>query len=60
MDEVLTVKEIIDYLRCDKMTVYKLIREQKIKAVNIGNENRPVYRILKEDFARFLNKGGVL
>lgn len=56
MGEVLIVKEIIDYLRCDKMTAYKLIREGQIKAVNIGNKNRPKYRILKEDFDKFLNR----
>lgn len=53
--ELLTPKEIIKILRCDKMTAYKLIREGKIKAINIGTEKRPRYRILKSEFEKFLN-----
>ncbi|QVK19283.1 helix-turn-helix domain-containing protein [Mycoplasmatota bacterium] len=55
MNEVLTVKEIVEYLRCDIMTVYKLIHEGRIKTVNIGTEKKPKYRILKEWFESFLN-----
>jgi len=55
MSDVLTVKDIINHLRIDKMTAYKLIKDGKIKALNIGNENRPKYRILKEDYETFLN-----
>ena len=52
--EILEVKDIINHLKIDKMTAYRLIHDGKIKAVNIGTEQRPKYRILKDDYEKFL------
>ena len=57
MLELLTVKDIVNHLKIDKMTAYRLIKDGQIKAVNIGTEKRPKYRILKTDYENFL-KGG--
>ena len=52
--ELLTVKDIINHLKIDKMTAYRLIKDGQIKAVNIGTEKRPKYRILKTEYEKFL------
>ena len=52
--EILSVKDIINHLKIDKMTAYRLIKDKQIKAVNIGTEKRPKYRILKDDYDNFL------
>ena len=54
MLELITVKDIINHLKIDKMTAYRLIKDKQIKAVNIGTEKRPKYRILKDDYEKFL------
>lgn len=57
MLELLTVKDIINHLKIDKMTAYRLIKDGQIKAVNIGTKKRPKYRILKEEYEKFLRGG---
>jgi excisionase family DNA binding protein len=55
--ELITVQDIIEHLKINKMTAYRLIRDGQIKAVNIGTEKRPKYRILKDDYEKFLQGG---
>mgnify|MGYP001023979526 CR=1 FL=1 len=57
MLELITVQDIIEHLKINKMTAYRLIRDGQIKAVNIGTEKRPKYRILKDDYEKFLQGG---
>ncbi len=56
MSEILLVKEVMDMLYVSKPTIYKMIREGKIRAINLGTVNRPQYRIrrneLFEDIAK--------
>ena len=47
---ILKVTEVADYLRISKYQVYRLIKEGKLKAINIANGSiRPHFRIKKED-----------
>ena len=39
-NNILTVKEVAEYLRIGQRSVYKLIREQKIPAIRILNKWR--------------------
>jgi excisionase family DNA binding protein len=39
-NEILTVKEVAEYLRIGQRSVYKLIRERKIPAIRILNKWR--------------------
>lgn len=48
--EVMTVKELCDYLRLTKMTVLKLLNEGQIPARKVGGS----WRILKSEIEKFL------
>lgn len=50
--DILTVKELMDYLAVGKNTAYKLLREKKIKAARIGR----IYKIPKENVDEFLRE----
>lgn len=47
---LLTVEEVAKILRCDKTTVYGLLKTDKIKARRIGRH----YRITQQALAEFL------
>ena len=38
MEAPMTVKELSEYLRVDKMTIYKMLKEEKIPASRIGHQ----------------------
>jgi excisionase family DNA binding protein len=40
MQRLLTIKEVADYLRLSKVTVYKMTRQGKIPASKIGKQWR--------------------
>ena len=40
LDDVLTLKELSDYLKIPESTIYKLVREGKIPAHKIGRQWR--------------------
>jgi excisionase family DNA binding protein len=40
MQRLMTIKEVADYLRLSKVTVYKMTREGKIPASKIGKQWR--------------------
>jgi len=46
----LTVQEVAEMLKVNKMTIYRYIKAGKIEAYKIGKD----FRIQKEEFDRFL------
>lgn len=40
MQKLMTIKELADYLRLSKVTVYKMTRQGKIPALKIGKQWR--------------------
>ena len=40
MQKLMTIKEVADYLRLSKVTVYKMTRQGKIPALKIGKQWR--------------------
>lgn len=50
MQDVYTIKEVAELLKCSQGSVYKLIRNKEIKAKKIGH-----LKILKNDLDFFLN-----
>jgi len=50
LPEILTPQEVADYLRVDKETVYRMIRDGRLVALRMGRG----YRINKGDFEAFL------
>lgn len=54
--EILTVSEIADELRISPMSVYRLIADGHLKAVNAGVRRRVVSR---EELDAFIRAGGV-
>ncbi len=49
-EEVLTTKEVTEYLKISKKTIYKLIEEGRIKTTKAGRD----YRFLKSELDKFL------
>ncbi len=41
----MTVKELSDYLKLDRMTIYKMLKEETIPASRIGHQ----WRFFRED-----------
>lgn len=52
-EEVLTSNEAIKYLKTSKVSLFRLVREGRIKANKIGRN----YRFLKEELDKFLRGG---
>jgi len=50
MREIMTPEQVAEYLQLNTDTVYRLIRERKLAAAQIGR----TYRIPKEDVENFL------
>ena len=48
--EVLTTKEAVEYLRITRTTIFKLIKEGRIKTTKAGRD----YRFLKSELDKFL------
>lgn len=46
----MTVKELSDYLRLDRMTIYKMLKERTIPASRIGHQ----WRFFREDIDRWI------
>ena len=46
----MTVKELSDYLRLDRMTIYKMLKEHTIPASRIGHQ----WRFFREDIDRWI------
>lgn len=54
-EKVWTPEELADYLNVHPMTVLKMIKDKKLKAIKIGR----MYRIMQKDFEDFLEKARV-
>lgn len=50
MEPPMTVKELSDYLRLDRMTIYKMLKEGTIPASRIGHQ----WRFLREDIDKWI------
>ena len=48
--EVLTTKQVCDYLQITRLTLYKLIKEKKIRCNKLGKN----YRFLKSDIDKLV------
>lgn len=47
-----TVNEVADVMRVSRMTVYRLIRGNRLKAVRVGRN----YRVREEDLQAYLSR----
>jgi len=48
--EILTTQEAFKYLRVTRMTIYKLVKNGRIKGTKVGRD----YRFLKSELDNFL------
>ena len=56
MPEILTVKEACQILRVSKTTLYRIVRENELKAVKVRNS----IRIKKDDLLSYINNYGYI
>lgn len=54
MKEFYTTKEFAELLSVHPRTVIRLIKEKRIRAVNAGIGKKPIYRILCNEYLRFV------
>ncbi len=52
-NNILTIKEAAEYLKCHKATVYRLIKEGKVKAIKYSKRN---IRIVQSDLDVYLTE----
>lgn len=50
--DILTVKELMDYLAVGKNTAYELLKSKKIKSIKIGR----VYKIPKTEVQEYIRR----
>jgi excisionase family DNA binding protein len=53
-EEIMTISAFARYLRCNRHTLYKLLKEGKIPALRIGGG----WRFRRSDIDRWIAKGG--
>jgi excisionase family DNA binding protein len=53
-DELMTVDEVARELRVSARKVYQFIQSGELIAMNIGTEDRKIFRITRSDFDAFL------
>ncbi len=51
-NEILTIKQVAEYLQLSEMTTYKLVQEGKIPAFKIGRS----WRVQKNDLQQLIEK----
>jgi len=49
MEKILTIKEVAEFLKVSEKSIYRYIKNGKLKAVKIGH-----WRIKKEDLNKFI------
>jgi excisionase family DNA binding protein len=54
-DEIMTVLTVAEFLHCDKATVYRLLKNNKIPAFKIGSD----WRFIKADIIRRIQNSAV-
>jgi excisionase family DNA binding protein len=52
--EVLTTKQVCEYLQITRLTLYKIIKENKVRCNKLGKN----YRFLKSDIDKLVRGGG--
>lgn len=52
VSELLTTREVADYLKLDVSTITRWIREKKLPAIKVGRS----YRIKREDITKITNE----
>lgn len=52
------MQQVARALQCHEETVRQKIASGRLKAFNIGTDERPAWRIEREDFAAFLRASG--
>ena len=55
MEAPLTVNELSQYLKLDRMTIYKMLKEGKIPAARIGHQ----WRFFREDIDAWIRSKSV-
>ncbi len=55
MEAPMTVKELSDYLKLDRMTIYKMLKEETIPASRIGHQ----WRFFREDIDAWIRSHSI-
>jgi len=50
MEAPMTVRELAEYIKLDRMTIYKMLKEQSIPASKIGHQ----WRFFREDIDKWI------
>lgn len=56
MDKYYSPKELAKMLSVSHRTVLKLIKSGKLRALNVGAGERPIYKILDGEYQRFIRE----
>lgn len=51
---LLTLEEVADRLSVARSTVYKMVRDAGLPAINVGLDGRPNYRVTEEALAAWI------
>lgn len=57
-ETVYTSKEVADMYAVKEITVWDWIRKGKLRALNIGSKNKPIYRIKTSHLDKFEKERG--
>ena len=55
MEGPMTVRELSQYLKLDKMTIYKMVKENRMPAAKIGHQ----WRFFQEDIENWIRSQSV-
>ena len=55
MEGPMTVAELSQYLKLDKITIYKMVKEKRMPAVRIGHQ----WRFFQEDIEKWIRSQSV-
>jgi len=51
-DDILTIREVADYLKVTERTLYRLVQDGKLPAFKVGNS----WRFRREDLERWISE----
>ena len=54
-DKIMTVESLAEFLRCDKSTIYRLLKNKKIPAFKAGSD----WRFIKADIILWIQNSAV-
>jgi excisionase family DNA binding protein len=52
LPELMTIEDVMKYLRKSRTTVYKLLREGDLKGIKVGRD----WRVKKDDLQEYVNQ----